>query len=829
MLIKRLLQVTLCLLVWNFSVVEAALIAPSDLTAAPYSSGSIALSWVGASQGNVNYVIERSTSPAAGFATIGSTSWTETVYLDAGLPAGTTYYYRVRVLYAGSTSAYSNVASAATTGGVTTTTPGTSSTSTTAPTTSTSTTRSTTSTSSTSTSRTTTSTSTTRSTTSTSTTAPTTSTSTTRSTTSTSSTSTSRTTTSTSTTRSTTSTSTPTTSTSTTKTTSTTSTTTSTTMAAGGPVANAGPDQLIQTLTMVTFDGSGSFDPGGTINSYAWTFGDGAAGSGMSTSHAYATPGTYTASLTVTDSRGLKATDTASALVANRPPVANAGPDQTQPVGAAVSLNGTGTDPDGTVTAYAWSFGDGTSGAGAAATHVYTTAGTYTATLTVTDDRGAQGSDTAIVTVTAGGAASPWTRRFGSAGADVSFGVAADAAGNVVMTGRVEQSTDLGGVVCPAISLFVAKYSQAGGLQWARCFVAYGEGRGVAIDAGGNVLVTGDYGGTVDFGGGAVFSNGQRSIFVVKYSPAGAYLWSRVFGNGGYSLLSSGNGVAVDGAGNVLVTGAFSETVDLGGGPMTALGNSDIFTAKLSGVNGTHLWSRHVGTSVYWNNGGKGIAVDAGGNVVVTGTFGGTADFGAGPVTANGLAIFVTKYSGAGVAVWTKATGGHLDDAGNAVAVDAAGNVVVTGQGANGIDFATGWLFGGGDANVFLVKFSAAGTPQWAKVFGSGAADAGNGVAVDTAGNIVVTGKFGMIADFGGGTLVARGGSDIFVAKFSPDGTHLWSQSFGGLSLDVGRAVAIGGGSAPIVTGEFSGAVSFGGALLTSAGRSDIFLSSMLP
>ena len=70
------------------------------------------------------------------------------------------------------------------------------------------------------------------------------------------------------------------------------------------PVANAGPAQSAQTLTSLTFNGSGSSDPDGTIASYAWTFGDGGSASGMTVSHAYASAGTYTATLTVTDNLG---------------------------------------------------------------------------------------------------------------------------------------------------------------------------------------------------------------------------------------------------------------------------------------------------------------------------------------------------------------------------------------------------------------------------------------------------------------------------------------------------------------------------------------------
>src|SRR2546428_299779 len=83
------------------------------------------------------------------------------------------------------------------------------------------------------------------------------------------------------------------------------------------PVSKAGPDQVTSTLTTLKFNGSGV----GTIMSYAWSFGDGGTASGAAvTHHAYTRPGIYTATLTVTDSRGSKASDTAVVRVLNRSP-----------------------------------------------------------------------------------------------------------------------------------------------------------------------------------------------------------------------------------------------------------------------------------------------------------------------------------------------------------------------------------------------------------------------------------------------------------------------------------------------------------------------------
>src|SRR5438034_651914 len=127
----------------------------------------------------------------------------------------------------------------------------------------------------------------------------------------------------------------------------------------------------------------------------------------VSSSTAYTTPGTYCVMLTVTDSRGRRASDTALVSVANRSLVANAGPDQTASVGSAVTFSGSGSDLGGTVVSYSWDFGDGTSATGATVSHIYTAPGRYTATLTVMDDRGARGIDSALVTFT-GAAGAGW-------------------------------------------------------------------------------------------------------------------------------------------------------------------------------------------------------------------------------------------------------------------------------------------------------------------------------------------------------------------------------------------------------------------------------------
>ncbi|MCU1543731.1 MAG: hypothetical protein JWM50_1596 [Microbacteriaceae bacterium] len=149
-------------------------------------------------------------------------------------------------------------------------------------------------------------------------------------------------------------------------------------------------------------DASGSSDPDGGIASYIWDFGDGTAGSGVTTSHEYAAAGTYTLTLTVTDNDGGVAS-VPHTISVSAPNVAPTAAFEFVASGLSVAFSPTdSTDPDGTVASYDWDFGDGTPhAAGATATHNYAVGGSYIATLVVTDNRGASGSASHGVTVVA--------------------------------------------------------------------------------------------------------------------------------------------------------------------------------------------------------------------------------------------------------------------------------------------------------------------------------------------------------------------------------------------------------------------------------------------
>jgi PKD repeat protein len=153
----------------------------------------------------------------------------------------------------------------------------------------------------------------------------------------------------------------------------------------------------------VNFSGVTSIDPDGTIVSYSWDFGTGASASGSTASYTYATPGTYTATLTVIDNDGLAGTASVTVTVntpPNVPPVAAASANITSGLAPlAVTFSSVGSyDPDGSIASYSWNFGDGTSSASASPTKTYTLPGKYMAKLTVTDNLGSTATSSVDIT-----------------------------------------------------------------------------------------------------------------------------------------------------------------------------------------------------------------------------------------------------------------------------------------------------------------------------------------------------------------------------------------------------------------------------------------------
>jgi len=240
--------------------------------------------------------------------------------------------------------------------------------------------------------------------------------------------------------------------------------------------------------------------------------------------------------------------------------------------------------------------------------------------------------------------------------------------------------------------------------------------------------------------------------------------WSSYLGG---SDSDSGDAIAVDGSGNILVSGRTSSSGWVSGGFDTTFngGTWDAFVAKVS-PQGVHLWSTYLGGSEMDH--GYGIAVDGSSNIVLTGLTESSGWVSGGfDTTLDGWDVFVAKLSPQGAHLWSTYLGGNASEFGYGIAVDGSGNIVVTGE-----TWSSGWVSGGFDTthngfyDAFVAKLSPQGAHVWSSYLGGSYYDYGYGITVDGSGNIVVTGRTessGWVS--GGFDTTYNGDRDAFVAK----------------------------------------------------------------
>jgi hypothetical protein len=330
---------------------------------------------------------------------------------------------------------------------------------------------------------------------------------------------------------------------------------------------------------------------------------------------------------------------------------------------------------------------------------------------------------------------------------------------------------------------------------------------------------------------------------------AQTYDWSIAPGGPGYDFALA---TTADAAGNHYMTGTFDDSLDIDpgtGSTMLMTTNdpylNDIFLAKYDGT-GALLWGFNIGGNK--NDEGLDVVTDAAGNVYLSGEFSGTVDFdpGAGVTnlssTFSGGQMFVAKYSPSGTLIWAR----HIasitfgDNAATHVALDAMGNVYLQGYFQGTIDLDPGAavvsVSDGGGTSICIVKLDAAGNYVWGMGAGNGTLP--NSMDVDANGNVIVCGEMFYASDMdpsaGTASHQPAGISDIYIAKYSNTGAHLWSHNMGSPNTDnvdteLGRDVHFLPNGDVALFGQFKGTFDADPGVptlnKTSAGGSDVFIT----
>jgi hypothetical protein len=421
-----------------------------------------------------------------------------------------------------------------------------------------------------------------------------------------------------------------------------------------------------------------------------------------------------------------------------------------------------------------------------------------------------------------------WAVRAGGTDDDYCYDIAIDSQGNQYVTGDFNENAAFGTHNLPSFGsydIFVAKLDPAGNFLWSvnAGGTTNDQARSIAVDGAGNVWLTGLFQRTATFGNYTLTSSGSHDIFAAKLDSAGNFLWAVRAGGTNSDI---GNDIAVDGSGNAWLTGQIHGTADFGPYTLNSFGDYDIFAAKLD-PDGNFIWAVNAGGTSY--DYGYAIAVDSVGNACLTGHFYGTASFGSYSFTSSGHDdIFAAKLDSAGNWLWAARAGGTSLDEGQDIAVDSAGNAWLTGDiGGATTSFGDISLTSNGSLDIFICKIDPTGNFLWAINAGGTSADYGYGIAIDSAGNGWLTGLFRETAAFGTYSLTSSGDFDIFAAKIDPAGNFIWAVRAGGDYNDLGYSIATDGAGNAWLTGDFEATASFGPYALTSTGYEDIFVAKL--
>ena len=410
-----------------------------------------------------------------------------------------------------------------------------------------------------------------------------------------------------------------------------------------------------------------------------------------------------------------------------------------------------------------------------------------------------------------------WAKTFGNANDESAKANATDASGNIITVGTFVGTVDFdpnAGIsnlvsTSGSIDIYLSKLNSSGNLVWAKKIGSTGSesANDIVTDASGNIYITGEYSGTVDFDPNAgivnlTSSSSSRDVFIAKYDANGNILWAKSMGGANVDI---GQELALDASNNLYVAGTYSGTVDFDPSASTRTltvfgGSGDLFVGKYDS-NGNYLWAWGLG-----GNGSEtatGIKYNSTNNFVyLTGTFTGTntsitPNYAGGTFnSAGGSDCFITRLDAStGTGSLTRGVfGGTGFENTNDLEIDSNGNIFIAGDFGSTIDVN---IFAGvnnlaptGFTDGFILKYNTALTLSYAKQFdhpNNTGSVYSNSLKLDGINNIYIGGYLNDVTDFDPDAVTTFTYTtpdwydyDCFVAKLDPNGNFVWAKKWGG-------------------------------------------------
>ncbi len=421
-----------------------------------------------------------------------------------------------------------------------------------------------------------------------------------------------------------------------------------------------------------------------------------------------------------------------------------------------------------------------------------------------------------------------WSTYFGGKGNDGAFGVSIDSKGNVYVVGETSSATSIAtsGAHQNIIGgnsqwegwkdAFIVKFNGYGKRLWGTYFggthIDYASG--ICIDNQDNLFVVGttrSTSGIASNNGQQTTFNGDNDAFLVKFNQNGSRIWGTYFGGSNRDI---GNSVAIDKNGNIYIAGETQSTSDIATNNSFKTkysGNRDAFLAKYNNL-GILLWSTYFGDTGL--DRAYAVTTDNSNNIIIAGItqsiYDISTDFVYQTEFGGGLGDgFLTKFDIEGNLVWSTYYGGTLEDEIRDAKADNNGNIYITGwtESSNKIATPNGYQKNYSDTiDAFIAKFDADGKISWGTYYGGKKNDYGISLSLElgeylyvvgqTASQEKISSKDSYQNKHGGGIW------DVFVTKFSVDGTHIWGTYYGGSENDFGKAICADKHGSVFIAGE---------------------------
>ncbi len=439
-----------------------------------------------------------------------------------------------------------------------------------------------------------------------------------------------------------------------------------------------------------------------------------------------------------------------------------------------------------------------------------------------------------------------WAKNFGSTNLDEGTDVTIDNFGNIYTTGFFQgtidfdpNTTTLNLSSAGERDFFIAKYDNLGQLIWAKGIGGgnFEHGRSILLDGDGNIFVAGDFNGLVDFDPGIGFNfrdvKGDFDIFLAKYDPQGNFIWAKGFGGIGTETCHD---LAMDASGNLYLTGIFQGTADFdpngGVSNLTSAGSFDSFIVKVDG-SGNYLWAKSIESTN--TNSINEIVVDFSGNINMVGYFQGTADFDPSAAvfsmtTIGNKSAFFGKFNSQGQFIDAKMIGGSGFEVGKSIAVDMLNNIYLTGDFRGVVDFDpssnTNFLTSAGLRDIFVAKYTAQGSLVWADKIGGQGEEQASVIKVDNQNSIYVGGNYNDNMTLSNSkTFTSKGNTDIIITRYNTNGLLQFAVSQGGINGDEIAHLVSNNNGEVFNIGWIQGVSIFGTTSLTSTGDRDIYIA----